>query len=290
MCAPRTSSARPLRSCLLDRPLNQPGQHRVDHPEVERHDDDADDHDHRRRLRLLAVRPVHLLELGPALLEELAGARDRLLERFESLHGIGTRVRQDSNLQPPDLESGALAVRATDPASRDRRPATGSGARGGGRAWVGSQGAKRPSTGRAPSSISGRRESNPRPRAWKARALPPELLPRFMIWFVLRIAKWRGEDSNLRRHSPADLQSAPFGHSGTSPHRFRRAAWSRWSESNRRPADYKSAALPLSYIGGPHQPSSAHRHPRLSRATSSAAFRAVRDPDGSAGEHVPLPQ
>ena len=29
---------------------------------------------------------------------------------------------------------------------------------------------------------------------------------------------WRGEDSNLRRHTPADLQSAPFGHSGTSPH------------------------------------------------------------------------
>ena len=28
---------------------------------------------------------------------------------------------------------------------------------------------------------------------------------------------WRGEDSNLRRHKPADLQSAPFGHSGTSP-------------------------------------------------------------------------
>src|SRR6185295_11583122 len=28
---------------------------------------------------------------------------------------MGTRVRQDSNLQPPDLESGALAVRATDP-------------------------------------------------------------------------------------------------------------------------------------------------------------------------------
>src|SRR5206468_11268664 len=100
--------------------------------------------------------------------------------------------------------------------------------------------------------------------------------------------EWRGEDSNLRRHSPADLQSAPFGHSGTSPHRFRRAGWSRWSESNRRPADYKSAALPMSYIGGPHHPFSARRHPRLSRGTSLAAFRAVRDPDGSGGEHVPL--
>ena len=64
---------------------------------------------------------------------------------------------------------------------------------------------------------------------------------------------WRGEDSNLRRHTPADLQSAPFGHSGTSPQQILNSntpGWSRWSESNRRPADYKSAALPLSYIGG----------------------------------------
>jgi hypothetical protein len=28
---------------------------------------------------------------------------------------------------------------------------------------------------------------------------------------------WREEDSNLRRRTPADLQSAPFGHSGISP-------------------------------------------------------------------------
>src|SRR3954465_14122898 len=28
---------------------------------------------------------------------------------------------------------------------------------------------------------------------------------------------WRGKDSNLRRHEPADLQSAPFGRSGTPP-------------------------------------------------------------------------
>jgi hypothetical protein len=66
---------------------------------------------------------------------------------------------------------------------------------------------------------------------------------------------------------PADLQSAPFGHSGTSPHYFynpkqsahamNRTAllaafqpafhllWSwRW-DSNPQPADYKSAALPI---------------------------------------------
>ena len=31
---------------------------------------------------------------------------------------------------------------------------------------------------------------------------------------------WRGEDSNLRRHKPADLQSAPVGRFGTSPCTF----------------------------------------------------------------------
>ena len=63
--------------------------------------------------------------------------------------------------------------------------------------------------------------------------------------------------------APADLQSAPFDRSGTSPRLFlgpqlrgpshkitttqSQNIWSwRW-ESNPQPADYKSAALPLSY-------------------------------------------
>src|SRR3989441_6886476 len=93
---------------------------------------------------------------------------------------------------------------------------------------------------------SGKRDSNPRPPAWKAGALPlsysreyaratpsmPERTP------VARAAMprpsfsghprsdpgspyplqwWGGEDSNPRRRTPADLQSAPFGHLGTSP-------------------------------------------------------------------------
>jgi len=49
-----------------------------------------------------------------------------------------------------------------------------------------------------------------------------------------------------------DLQSAPFGHSGTPPYlifgcttvRFSNRMWSWWTDSNPRPADYKSAALP----------------------------------------------
>ena len=44
--------------------------------------------------------------------------------------------------------------------------------------------------------------------------------------------------------SPTDLQSVPFDHSGTSPQ-----LWSQRRESNPQPADYKSAALPLSHVG-----------------------------------------
>ena len=37
-----------------------------------------------------------------------------------------------------------------------------------------------------------------------------------------------------------DLQSAPFDRSGIPPYEI----WSWWTDSNPRPADYKSAALP----------------------------------------------
>src|SRR3990167_5898885 len=46
---------------------------------------------------------------------------------------------------------------------------------------------------------------------------------------------------------PSDLQSDPFGRSGTPPKnvsRRRNPNWSWREESNPRPADYKSAALP----------------------------------------------
>ncbi len=54
---------------------------------------------------------------------------------------------------------------------------------------------------------SGRRDSDSRPSAWKADALPTELLP----------LVWGEQDSNLRRRTSADLQSAPVGHFGISP-------------------------------------------------------------------------
>src|SRR6266849_193939 len=137
------------------------------------------------------------------------------------------------------------------------------------------------------SSRSPRPDSNRRPRAWKARALPPELLPRFMFVVVRRIASGEGRirtSVGYRRQIYSLLPLATRVPLRTSSDL---AGWSRWSESNRRPADYKSAALPLSYIGGPHHPPCARRRSKLSRATSLAALRAVRDPDGSGGGHTP---
>ena len=56
---------------------------------------------------------------------------------------------------------------------------------------------------------SGKRDSNPRPSAWKADALSTELFPQKNPWAKM--------DSNHRSRKTADLQSAPFGHSGIRP-------------------------------------------------------------------------
>ena len=54
-----------------------------------------------------------------------------------------------------------------------------------------------------------------------------------------------GEDGfEPSKRYAADLQSVPFGHSGTPPYSIRLSEWSRQTDSNPRPADYKSAALP----------------------------------------------
>src|SRR5205809_6178808 len=102
----------------------------------------------------------------------------------------------------------------------------------------------------APIQWSGKRDSNPRPPAWKAGALP--------LSYSRPDRWWGGEDLNPRRRTPADLQSAPFGHLGTSPNlpacdanpslaKTRHKSW-RWREDlNPRPTAYKAVALPLSY-------------------------------------------
>jgi hypothetical protein len=91
---------------------------------------------------------------------------------------------------------------------------------------------------------SGRRGSNSRLPPWKGGALPTELRPQKVIY----IKWWRGMDSNHRRLTPADLQSAPFGHSGTTP-----LKWSCSQESNLRPTVYKTVALPAELEQPIHQ-------------------------------------
>ena len=93
---------------------------------------------------------------------------------------------------------------------------------------------------------SGRRGSNPPPIAWKAIALPNELLP---LLFTFGIS-WGRVDSNHRTLPRTDLQSVAIA-----AMRLPRYCWpiaqfsecrtsSRWRDSNPRQADYKSATLP----------------------------------------------
>ncbi len=59
--------------------------------------------------------------------------------------------------------------------------------------------------------LSEKRDSNPRPRPWQGRALPTELFSRIGSVAV-------GADGfEPPKAEPADLQSAPFGHSGIRP-------------------------------------------------------------------------
>ena len=92
---------------------------------------------------------------------------------------------------------------------------------------------------------SGRWDLNPRQPAWKAGTLPLSYARLFrnfldsrthhakhlkLLSGSLHITRsspthtsavwWAGKDSNLGRHKPADLQSAPFGHLGTCPRYF----------------------------------------------------------------------
>ena len=119
-----------------------------------------------------------------------------------------------------------------------------------------------------PATQSGRRGSNPRHQAWKACALPAELLPRSPARSPFsHLHAWWGKDSNLRRHKPADLQSAPVGHLGTPPN-FVRAAGrlrmkeSRRRDSNSRPPDYKSGALPTELRRRNRSPARAYKDNR----------------------------
>ncbi len=71
----------------------------------------------------------------------------------------------------------------------------------------------------------------------------------------------------------ADLQSAPFGHSGTYPHLMPfplKLKWSWRRDLNPQPADYKSAALPIE-LRQPVQETGCHTSPAAS--TSNPPLR-----------------
>ena len=61
--------------------------------------------------------------------------------------------------------------------------------------------------------------ATPSLEGWRSTAeLFPPVLPTRSMSIKIDGNKWWGEeDLNLRRRSPADLQSAPFGHLGISP-------------------------------------------------------------------------
>src|SRR5205823_5127249 len=108
VCSSRSSSL--LRSS--QDPFHDPGQHDVHTAQEEGdHDRDGDYHD-RGVGQLLPVGPGHLAELREDLAEEL-------LRTLQIPHVVPTlsvsawQGWRDSNPHPPDLESGALAVRAT---------------------------------------------------------------------------------------------------------------------------------------------------------------------------------
>ena len=92
------------------------------------------------------------------------------------------------------------------------------------------------------SCLSGRRGSNPLPKAWKAFALPNELLPHCRGGGWTRTTELiRGQIYSLLQLPLCDSPRKPFFQ-----HSFN---LSRQRDLDPRPRDYKSRALPLSYAG-----------------------------------------
>ena len=93
---------------------------------------------------------------------------------------------------------------------------------------------------------SGRRDSNPRPTAWKAVTLPTELLPRHVPQETCGQGRIRTSEGRSRQiYSLLRLTaSLPARKNCTPLPEPRRALSWRW-DSNPQPADYKSAALPI---------------------------------------------
>ena len=57
------------------------------------------------------------------------------------------------------------------------------------------------------------------------------------------ITWWKGVDSDHRSDNATDLQSAPFGRSGTLPYEAKLGCWWAFTDSNRGPTGYEPVAL-----------------------------------------------
>src|SRR6266851_1504466 len=109
-CGPRTTSWPPSPSRSFQDHPHQAGQGHVDRAQVHRQDEHHDQHHRRGGRHVLAAGPIHPSELPRHFLEELLHP----LQKFHALTILAIwQAWRDSNPHPPDLESGALAVRAT---------------------------------------------------------------------------------------------------------------------------------------------------------------------------------
>jgi hypothetical protein len=90
---------------------------------------------------------------------------------------------------------------------------------------------------------SGKRDSNPRPSAWKADALPTELFPHHPTLLIIPDYQKLSGERRIRTSEGINQQiySLPQLAALVSPQANKTK--SRWGDSNPRPADYKSAAL-----------------------------------------------
>ncbi len=180
-----------------------------------------------------------------------------------------------------------------------------------------------------PGGWSGKRDSNPRPSAWKADALPAELFPpafQSSIGREHRPLRPRpasfppgrdrppargGGEGRIRTFvglRPADLQSAPFNHSGTpprnriralsrpSPRRARTACtdsrsserwWSWRRDLNPRPAVYKTAALPTELRQPARQTADVNSAPTKPQDRAKNSIRTRRSGCASDGQPPP---
>jgi hypothetical protein len=96
---------------------------------------------------------------------------------------------------------------------------------------------------------SGRRGSNPRPTAWKAVALPTELLPQFYKELQkLSVGRGGFEPPNSEEDRFTVCCRWPLDYLPVLPVHLNFHLMSRRRESNPRPTDYKSVALPTELL------------------------------------------